>query len=302
VQNHNRNFPSNYGDRERDYDDGYNDDWKAMRGQDWNRITLKAWASQGSKLKSKTDFYQAFSELLSLLQHSGHELQHSTMRTILRFLVVTEPFSDTSWKLIRKIYKSKEYEICHIEVIALTKVILNRVANYKGVFSLLLPLYKYENYLFIVPNALTTLLDMVVSESDNLGPDFVREFETCWQNIHSQDGREAFYHLMIKNIENNEYRKKLIKISIDSLESTERNLMTLLCVYSAYLVSSQDGEFRLAYDMLYAVESLHSTCDASIKDEQEKRDRIEDIEREREQEEDDLRRKGKFRSTEEIMI
>jgi hypothetical protein len=61
------------------------------------------------------------------------------------------------------------------------------------------------------------------------------------KNIHSIDGREEFFNLMIKNIENNEKRKKLIRSSVNS---TERDLMTLLCVFSAYLVSSQDGEYR----------------------------------------------------------
>jgi hypothetical protein len=59
----------------------------------WDRVTQSAWRSQGSKLMNKTVFCQAFSEMLSLLQQSKTELQQSTMRTILRFLVMTEPYS-----------------------------------------------------------------------------------------------------------------------------------------------------------------------------------------------------------------
>lgn len=67
--------------------------------------------------------------MLNLLQQSNSNLSPSTMRTLLRFLTVTEPYSNTAWKLIRKIYKDKEYQICRIEVISLTSLILRRVMN-----------------------------------------------------------------------------------------------------------------------------------------------------------------------------
>jgi hypothetical protein len=140
-----------------DINDGDKDGWKAMRGHEWNRVTQSAWQCKGNKLMNKTVFSQAFSEMLTLLQQSNTELRHSTMRTILRFLVMTEPYSDTSWKLIRKIYKSKEYDITHIEVIALTSLILKRVVH-QGVYLLTKPLYRYENFLLIIPNALTTVI------------------------------------------------------------------------------------------------------------------------------------------------
>jgi hypothetical protein len=92
---------------------------------------------------------------MRLMQAANVELEPSTMRTLLRFLVRSEPLSDITWKIIKRIYREKDYPMCHIEAEALTIIILKRtsiisIAPYKSG----IPLYKDDNYLEVVPKAL----------------------------------------------------------------------------------------------------------------------------------------------------
>ena len=58
---------------------------------------------------------------------------------------------------------------------------------------------------------------------------------------------------MLRTVSAKGQRTELIRTANDDT----RRVISLVCAYSAYLIGAQDGQYRQAYDLLYAIESLN---------------------------------------------
>jgi hypothetical protein len=93
---------------------------------------------------------------MRLMREFGVDLEPSTTRTLLRFLVHTQPASELTWKIIHRLYRDKGAQVTHIECIAATVLLLQRLPrDDRAIVTLARPLYRSENYLFVYPGALT---------------------------------------------------------------------------------------------------------------------------------------------------
>jgi hypothetical protein len=129
---------------------------RALRQRDWNKACLAAWHCRVIEMPPES-FKSAFTEIMGLMREADVQLETSTSRTLLRFLVHTQPSSDITWKMLRRIYRDKSFPVCHIELVALSLILLKRIPNHRSAFTLASPLYRTENYLFVYPSALTTV-------------------------------------------------------------------------------------------------------------------------------------------------
>ena len=71
--------------------------------------------------------------------------------------------------------------------------------------------------------------------------------------MYSTHGRATLYQLMLRTVSAKGQRTELIRTANDDT----RRVISLVCAYSAYLIGAQDGQYRQAYDLLYAIESLN---------------------------------------------
>jgi hypothetical protein len=239
-------------------DGGAAEDYTTLRQRDWNKACVSAWHSRVADMPSES-FKEAFTEVMRLMRESGVELETSTTRTLLRFLVHTQPKSEITWKIVRRLYRDKSFPVCHIELVALSALLLRRLSSQRNnnAFALATPLYRSENYLFVYPGALTHIVDQVSRQLESLSEDFVHAFELAWRDVHSAGGRRRLYDLMLRTVSAKGQRGELIR----STSEETRQVISLVCAYSAYLVGAQDSEHRQAYDLLYAVESLNREAD-----------------------------------------
>jgi hypothetical protein len=70
-------------------------------------------------------------------------------------------------------------------------------------------------------------------------------------------GRTDLYDLALTAVSARGRRAELIQ---DPSDET-RKALTLVCAYAAYLTGAHDSEYRKAYDLLYAMESLNKEAD-----------------------------------------
>ena len=77
-----------------------------------------------------------------------------------------QPSSEITWKIVRRLYRDKAYPVCHVELVALTALLLRRLSAHRAAFALAAPLYRSENYLFVYPGALTHIIDQVSRHVD----------------------------------------------------------------------------------------------------------------------------------------
>lgn len=242
-----------------DVDSNQNED-ESLRQQDWNKACNIAWRSRILDYPPSS-FRSSFTEIMSLMQEYGVELEPSTIRTLLRFLVFTQPKSDITWKILRRLYRDKSMEICHIECVAITSLVLRRLppnaANYEA-FSLSKPMYRSPHYLTVFPDGTNQLLDLIIRQSDVLGMKFLKPFESAWKNLHSSYGRKSLYDLLLNLVSVSGSRQELIElISSQNTDITDiRSSISLLATYSAYLIGAYDNDYRSAFNLLFAVESL----------------------------------------------
>ena len=80
--------------------------------------------------------------------------------------------------------------------------------------------------------------------------------------MHSINGRKSLSELLLRTVSMNGQRDNLINNSSPEV----RDAISLACLYSAYLSCSQDLNYRIAYDLLYLIESLNREADIIDKD------------------------------------
>jgi hypothetical protein len=196
---------------------------------------------------------------MGLLNTAGVELEDGVMRTLLRFLVYTDPDAELARRIIRRLHKDKSLKITHIECTALTYACLRRLKGSGGFgVSIARPMYKAENYLFVYPAGLTQMVDSVVNNADVLGRAFLIRFEDAWANANSQNGRNELYALLMERLSNDSpTRQELVE-----MESGEtRECLLMLSVYASYLVGTQSDPndshaYRRAFELMFAAEQL----------------------------------------------
>ena len=241
-----------------------------LNSKDWNAICGAAYHCRLSDIP-QSSFRDSYTEVMRLMRTAGVELEAGTMRTLLRFLVYTDPSADLTWRILRRMSRDKTMVMTHIECTALTYLVLRRLRDMPGV-QIARPMYKTDNYLFIYPSALSHIVDCVVSSGELLGKRFLRDFETAWANAHSKDGRNDLYTLLEELIApGSPLRQRLI----EEASPAARHCVLKLSLYIAYLVgahgsedlttstdtSGTDHAFRRAFDLLYAAECLQQDAE-----------------------------------------
>ena len=99
-----------------------------------------------------------------------------------------------------------------------------------------------------------TTLARTAAISGDLGMEFLKKFEHCWGRLHSPDGRSGLYELLSNLLsEPSDIRDALV----DSQDPDDRDAVTLLCIYTAYLLSAYEQQHRAAFDLLFLAEELH---------------------------------------------
>ena len=101
------------------------------------------------------------------------------------------------------------------------------------------------------------MVDTVVRNVDFFGMDFVKKFEGSWKHLHSREGRDGLYSLMLHTVSIRGRRSELIQNASDDT----RRAVSLITAYASYLVAAQDESYRRAFDLLYAAESLNREAD-----------------------------------------
>jgi hypothetical protein len=274
------------------YVDSDNDKGTGIKGyltaSDWNRTCQAANHTRISELPEPS-FREAYTEVMQLMSLSGTELDDGTMRTLLRFLVYTDPDAELGKRIMRRFARDKSLDIQHIECTALTYSLLrNRVKKLPGL-DLARPMYKNENYLFVYPAALSHIVDSIAANAEALGGDFLVRFESGWSKAHSEQGRKELYTLLSEYLEpESPMRQNLVEMESDEA----RRSVVMLSVYVAYLVGTKtnqkrqqhtnnnsnnnhhhhhhqnrDGSpFRRAFDLLYSAESMMADADQLQRD------------------------------------
>ena len=90
----------------------------------------------------------AFMELMKRLQAQGVELDMSTMRVLLRFLVITQPDGDTTSRVLKVLYRDKTLDVGYSECAVLSQLLLRYVNMYPPLLALAYPHFKTPHYLF----------------------------------------------------------------------------------------------------------------------------------------------------------
>ena len=98
---------------------------------------------------------------------------------------------------------------------------------------------------------------MIIKHNDILGEVFLNECEAAWKILKSNEGRIKFYNLMMYTVS---LKGKRVDI-IQKYDDDVRGVVTILGVYAAYLISYYDNDYRKAYDLLYAIQSLNEDAE-----------------------------------------
>jgi len=252
---------------------------------DWNIICGAAYHCRLSDIP-QASFRDSYTEVMRLMRTAGVELEESTLRTLLRFLVFTDPTANLTTRILRKMSQDKKTKVTHIECTALAALVLRRISNSGGMpgVQLARPMYKADNWLFVYPSALSHMVDAVGMSAEFLGRRFLRDFEAAWGNANSAEGRNDLYALLHGLVgPSSPSRQRLIEE-----ETPEARLCALkLSLYVSYLVGVHGGEdsptssgpapgggaggtdsigsdhaHRRAFDLLYAAESLQQEAEA----------------------------------------
>jgi hypothetical protein len=281
-----------------------------LRQRDWRHACRAAYHSRLSDIPSGS-FKEAFTEVIHLMREAQVDMDESSMRTLLRFLVYTDPDTELTQRILRRVHRDRSIQVSHIECISLTSVMMRRVPEMQqgqgeGRIFLARPLYKSPNYLFVYPAALSFMFDAVVKNAEFLGPDFLKEFEVAWRNTHAAQGRRRLWKLLNSTLEDESVggmgrRQELVR---EASMDDARRCLAMLCIYSSYLVgsngmsadeimgrgggatgtgmasssssSSSSSSFRPAYDLLYSAETMMQEAERRMED----KDRMEPYQQE----------------------
>lgn len=259
-----------------------------LRKRDWHQACRAAYHSRLSDVPSSS-FKEAFTEVMRLMREAQVDMDESSMRTLLRFLVYTESDTDLSGRILKRMYLDKSTTISHIECVSLTSLMLRRLPDMQlgaDRIQLSRPLYRSSNYLFVYPEALSYIFDQVVKNADSLGEDFLQRFESAWQRTHEREGRHHLWQLLVESLgepgDTSGPRGELLRANHDT-----RMCIFMLAIYSGYLtgafgvyrggsnggggVDERQGDksdFRRAYTLLYSAETLMAEADELEADQQ----------------------------------
>ena len=111
---------------------------------DWNTACNVAWF--GHLHLNETAFEDSFNEVILLMRNSGNSLDAYSARILMRFLVKTQPESETTNSLFIRAYNDKSLILNHWENIALT-ILLTKLITKKDKYFLFRP-FKRGKLLF----------------------------------------------------------------------------------------------------------------------------------------------------------
>jgi len=119
----------------------------------------------------------------------------------------------------------------------------------------------------LYPEGFRNILDLVVKNSEFLGVDFLNKFEAAWGVIHTQQGRNDLFKLLVDTTSSSPSgrRKELVEAERDE----PRAAVSLLCIYTAFLMSFHHSAHRGAYDLLFACESIFRDAEALAREKEE---------------------------------
>ena len=83
----------------------------------------------------------------------GTHLDPASVRNLLQFMVLIEPWSEPTMKLMRRVHKDKSHPKTKVECIAASHVIMMRDEEIKKLCRFSLPKYTRDDYLIYFPNA-----------------------------------------------------------------------------------------------------------------------------------------------------
>lgn len=83
----------------------------------------------------------------------GTHLEPASVRNLLQFMVLIEPWSEPTMKLMRRVFKDKTHPKTKIECIAASHVIMMRDEEIKKLCKFSLPKYSRDDYLIYYPKA-----------------------------------------------------------------------------------------------------------------------------------------------------
>lgn len=225
-----------------------------LRESDWNQACNLAYHCRVANMPAAS-YDAAFTEVVRLMREAGVEFDDGTLRTLLRYLVYSQPHSELTARITSRLHKDKTLAITHIECAALTLHMLRRLGPVHGAKTIVMtkPVYQAEAYILLYPEAFAHIMDMVVTHSDFLGESFLQSFEAAWSSINHKTGRVELYKLLARTTSPEGRRQALV----EDPGRDARAAVTCLVVYSAYLMSFFESEHRKAFDLLYAVEAIH---------------------------------------------
>ena len=74
-------------------------------------------------------------------------LEPASVRALVRFMVYAEPYSDATMRLLRRIHKDKNHPKTLIEVVAVTRLLMQRDKELHSLCQFTAPLYIRSDYL-----------------------------------------------------------------------------------------------------------------------------------------------------------
>lgn len=163
---------------------------------------------------------------------------------------------DTLQRVLSRLQRDKALPLSHIECAALTALLLRRrIDPSNRILSLASPLFRGANYLFVFPDALERLFRLFVENAVFLGSDALFGLSEQCRKIHSAQGRHSLFVTLTGFLEAPAVRRSLVEAA-----PSARDSFAQVVVYTAYLRAARDGDYRGAFDLLYALDLVYRSC------------------------------------------
>jgi hypothetical protein len=126
-----------------------------------------------------------------LMKKCGKDLDQDSLQTLMRFLTHTQHNPDLLWKLFGRVAIDKTTPVSHMECIALSSYIINKIQYKNQLLHLSKPLYRSQNYLNTFPDTLHRIFNLVVdcNKYSVFEPSFLSSFEHAWYRLQSKAGK-----------------------------------------------------------------------------------------------------------------
>eukprot|EP01034_Spumella_vulgaris_P021518 gene21518-27553_t len=218
---------------------------------DWNMAVKTAFRSKATRILHES-YKLAFTEVMRMMRESGVSLDDGTMFSLLRFLATTDANEEMLVKLVRRIARDDSYSVSYVECLSMTMFLKKRIDKERNPFRYASPMFNQQNYLIVEPDILHEAVESFVRAALRMGEESVRPFEAIYSKTNTPAGREALFFYLSDLIQKGHAGKRhQIVSNSESLAS-----VSVMCIYSAYLVAAHDGEFRHAFNLLCEVEML----------------------------------------------